>query len=117
MDHVLPEPPLRIYSKTIEAACYNSSRLALLRLECPLRITLQQHRGLEVILDDAMWICVDSYADDRLIMAWREFEVAGRLHLHHPVACKLWIYHGCASLVMGSVLDDLEATVRTLMAG
>ena len=65
--------PWRIFPKMIEAVCYNRGRLALLRLGYPLRITLHQHRGLEVILDKAMWLCVDSNKDDQPILAWREF--------------------------------------------
>jgi hypothetical protein len=45
--------PLRIFSKKIEAACYNRGRLALLRLGDPLRVPLPLHRGLVVILNSA----------------------------------------------------------------
>jgi len=105
--------PLRIFPKKIEAACYNRGRLALLRFGHPLRITLQQHRGLEVILDNTMWLCIDSTTDDQPVMAWREFQIQGRCNLHHPVACELWLYHSCAGLIMGSALDDLDKTLET----
>ena len=81
--------PWRVFPKTIEAACYNRVRLALLRLGFPLRVALQQHRGLEVILDSAMWLCVDSNTEDQPILAWREFQTCERRGLHLPVSCEL----------------------------
>jgi hypothetical protein len=75
---------------------------------------LLQHRGLEVILDKAAWLCVDSTAGDQPVMAWRKFQVSGRNNLHQPIACELWLYHSCAGLVMGSALDDLERTLKKM---
>jgi hypothetical protein len=105
--------PLRIFPKQITATCYNQGRLALLRVGSPLRVALLQHRGLEVILDKTMWLCVDTNAEDLPVMAWREFKIRGRSNLHRPVACELWLYHSCAGLVMGSALDDLEQVLKT----
>ncbi len=107
--------PWRIFPKTIEATCYNRGRLALLRLGYPLRVALQQHRGLEVILSNTMWLCVDSNADDQPILAWREFQIHGRRNLIQPVPCELWLYHNCAGLIMGSALDDLDQALEKIM--
>lgn len=104
--------PWRVFPKTIEAACYNRGRLAILRSGDSLRVTLLQHRGLEVILNSAMWLCVDSNADDQPVMAWREFQIHGRSNLHQPVACELWLYHSCAGLIMGSALEDLDKALE-----
>lgn len=60
--------PLRIFPKKIEAACYNRGRLALLRLGDPLRVPLPLHRGLVVILNSAIWLCVDSFADNQPVV-------------------------------------------------
>jgi hypothetical protein len=107
--------PWRIFPKTIEATCYNRGRLALLRLGYPLRVALQQHRGLEVILSNTMWLCVDSNADDLPILSWREFQIHGRRNLIQPVPCELWLYHSCAGLIMGSALDDLDQALEKIM--
>lgn len=104
----LPSRPLRALPKTIEAACFNSVRLALARRGHPLRVVLTGHRGLEIILEDRFWLCVDSLQNDRPVLGWHEFETAGRNALHAPVRCQLCLYHVCAGLVMGSVLDDLQ---------
>ena len=64
--------PWRMLPKKIEATCYNRGRFALLRYGSPLRVTLSQHRGLEVILNSEVWLCVDSLANDQPVLAWRE---------------------------------------------
>ena len=107
---------LRIMPKQIEAACYNRVRLALLRLGKPLRVTLTQHRGLEIILCDDSWLCVDSFAEDQHVLAWREFQIHARENLYEPIACKLHLYHHCAGLIMGSALDDLHQVVEQRLA-
>jgi len=117
MRGVSDEPsPLRVLPKRIPAACYNRVRLALIRLGKPLRIGLTHHRGLEMVLDDTAWWCVDSLAEDQLIMVWRGFASAGRDDLTEPVACEQLLYHHCAGLVMGSALDDLEQAIEALLA-
>ncbi len=107
--------PLRIFPKIMEATYFNRGRLAILRLGAPLRVALRQHRGLEVILNNTVWTCVDSTADDQPVMAWREFQVLERSDLHQPIACELWLYHSCAGLIMGSALDDLHQSLEKLI--
>ena len=104
----LPANSLRTRPKTIEAACYNRVRLALVRRGRPLRVAVPGHRGLEMILDDRWWLCVDSLHDDQPILGWDQFETAGRDALHAPMHCRLCFYHVHAGLVMGSVLDALQ---------
>jgi hypothetical protein len=108
--------PLRIMPKTIPATCYNRVRLALIRLGKPLRLGLPRHRGLEMVLTDDAWCCVDSLSDDQLILAWRGFASGGRDNLIEPVACELFLYHHCAGLVMGSTLDDMEHVIGARLA-
>ncbi len=110
--------PLRVMPKIIEAACYNQVRLALLRLGSPLRVPLPEHRGLEIILENHHWLCVDSAFDDQPIMAWLDFDT--RRHnqaLHEPVPCELRLYHTHAGLVMGSALDAMEQSLSLRLAG
>lgn len=112
MDTPNETAPWRIFPKQIEAAYYNRVRLALLRLTNPLRITLTQHRGLEVILHDDHWLCVDSFANDQPVLVWRDFQIHARENLYEPIACELHLYHHCAGLIMGSALDDLYQAVE-----
>ncbi len=107
----LPEDlkPLRVLPKTIDAHCYNLARLALRRLpRRPIRVRLDGLRGLEVIIEDKYWLCIDSNAEDSPVLAWTDFETKGRSSLHEPVQCKLYLLHYHSGLVMGLALDALE---------
>jgi hypothetical protein len=99
---------LRTMPKSIEASIYNHVRLALRRLGSPLRVAVPGHRGLEIILDDRTWLCVDANADDQPVMAWRNFSGYHRDNLHEPVTCTLELYHRFSGLVKGSALDSLD---------
>lgn len=108
---------LRILPKTIEAICYNHVRLALSRLGNPLRVELPEHRGLEVILNNQHWLCVDSNHDDQPIMAWLNFDTSSHNQaLHEPVPCQLRLYHMHAGLIMGSALDALDQSLAEKLA-
>ena len=112
--NMLPQP-LRIFPKKIEAACYNRARLALLRLGSPLRVILHNHRGLEVILNNDTWLCVDSFAEDQPVLAWCDFKIRARNNLHQPVATNLWLFHSCSGLIMGSALEDLHQSLDEIV--
>lgn len=116
--HSVPDdpPPLRVMPKTLPATCYNRVRLALIRLGKPLRFGLPGHRGLEMVLTDEAWCCVDSLAEDQLILVWRAFASRGRDDLTQPVACELHLYHHCAGLVMGSTLSAMEEALDARLA-
>ncbi len=109
--------PLRNLPKTIEASCYNHVRLALLRLGKPLRVELPEHRGLEVILNNDYWRCVDSTHDDQLIMVWCEFDThKHNAALFEDVPCQLQLYHTHAGLIMGSALEALDQALTEKLA-
>ena len=99
---------LRTLPKTIEASVYNHVRSVLRRLACPLRIDVSEHRGLEMILDEDIWLCVDAGAGDQPVMVRSSFVVRGRGGLQAPVPCRLELYHRFAGAVTGSVLDTLD---------
>ena len=112
-----PLAPLRVMSKTIEAGCYNHVRLALSRLGNPLRIALPDHRGLEIIIENQLWLCVDANCDDQPVMAWTGFDTSKHNQaLHEPVPCKLRLYHMHAGLIMGSALDALDQALAEKLA-
>jgi hypothetical protein len=106
---------LRAMPKSIEASIYNHARLALRRLGSPLRVAVPGHRGLEIILDDHTWLCVDANADDQPVMAWLDLATHHRDNLHEPVNCTLELYHRCAGLVMGSALDSLDGALAEIL--
>jgi len=103
--------------KIIEAASYNHVRLALMRIANPLHVSIPDHRGLEIILHNEYWLCVDSLQNDQPVMAWCEFDT--HMHnsgLHEPIPCTLHFYHTHASLIMGSSLDALNQTLSEMLA-
>lgn len=106
---------LRAFPKIIDASTFNRVRLTLTHQHRPLRLSLPNHRGLEVILDNEVWLVVDSLKADEPILAWTAFK---RPHaaLHEPVACELRLYHMHAGLIMGTALDALVVAVNTLEA-
>jgi len=114
--HDRPVPAvLRSMPKTIEASVYNHARLALRRLGSPLRVEVPGHRGLEIILDHHLWLCVDANAEDQPVMAWLDFGTRGRDNLQAPVRCNLELYHRFAGLVMGSALDSLDDALNDFL--
>lgn len=108
--------PLRSMTKQVEASCYNQVQLALHRLENPLRLDLPGHAGLEIHLDDKVWLCVDVVQGELPVLCWHSFEVSDRSSLHTPILCRLDLYHMQAGLVMGTVLDALEALLKQRLA-
>lgn len=106
---------LRTMPKRIEAPVYNHVRLALRRLGSPLRVAVPGHRGLEVVLESRVWMCVDANAGDQPVMAWLDFASRGRDSLQSPVSCTLELYHPCAGLVMGSALDSMDEALNDLL--
>ena len=108
--------PLKIMPKVITAVCYNHARLAMLRISNPLRVEIPDHTGLEVILNNQHWLCVDGFQGDQPIMAWCDFDTQNHnAALHEPIPCQLRLYHTHASLIMGSALDSLnQALVEKL---
>lgn len=100
--------PLRTLPKVIEASCFNHVRLALNRLGKPLRLTLPGHRGLDMILDDHLWLVVDGDHGDLPVLSFSGFKTSERDGLHQPVACELRLYHAHAGLVMGTTLEKMD---------
>jgi hypothetical protein len=95
---------------------YNRVRLALSRLENPLRIELINLRGLDIIIDDEAWVCVDRTLNDLPIFAWTDFENAARKSLYEPVQCRLRFYHNHADLICGTVLDLIHRNLDNRLA-
>jgi hypothetical protein len=113
----LPElPVLRAMPAQVQAVHYNRVRLALLRVACPLRLELPHLRGMDLLLGEDGWICVDRTLNDLPVLAWTDFEARARAALHTPVRCRLRFYHAHASLIIRTILEDLDAQLEPLLA-
>lgn len=111
MDYIIRDiPPLRTLPKRLEADCYNTVRLALLRLGSPLVVQPEGMRAVEMIIEPKHWFCVDDVSNGLPYVEWSEFDTRGRA-LHDPVPCTLRLYHVHAGLIMSGAL---EATCRAL---
>jgi len=93
--------------KVIESTDYNRVRLALRRIRNPLRVTLDNMRCLDVILEDKFWLCIDTCMNDRPILAWTSFQISQRSALDESVTCELRLYHVHSGLVMGEVMENI----------
>lgn len=95
---------------------YNLWRLARARLGLPMRLPLPGLKGLELLLEEDAWVCVDPRLNDLPVLAWSEFDAKGRDALYRPVACELRYYHLGASMVRARVLvlmqQELSARLR-----
>ena len=90
----------------LPSAMVNLVKLALLRISCPTRLSINGLDNIGVILDHQYWACVDSALNDMPLFAWLDFSVA-RSDLHSPVDCTLYSYHSQASLVINTVRHDM----------
>lgn len=94
-------------SVSIEAPVFNQVRLALLRLSNPLRCSLRSLRGLDVLLTDDIWVCVDRTLNDVPVLAWTDFQTKDRATLHEPIKCEVRYYHAHAHMIVSTLLADL----------
>ena len=105
-------PVLKAVPTYIEAAYYNRVRIALNRVGNPLRVPLVNLQGLDFILNDEAWICVDRSMNDLPILAWTNFDVRQRDSLLASVPCQLRFFHSHADLVCGSILGLAERQIE-----
>ena len=108
-------PKLKTERMLIDGARYNQVRLGLLRLENPLRLKLTGLRGMDIILDDTTWVCVDRTMYDLPVLAWTDFENSNRNGLHEPVHCQLHFYHIHADLIIETVLATMTSVLTQLL--
>lgn len=105
-------PVIKISPVTVSAPVYNRLRLAAIRLDNPFRVALSGLKGMDFLIDDNSWICVDRTLYDLPILAWTSFETSGRENLHAPVHCQLHYYHIHANVIAETVLNTVEAIIE-----
>ena len=102
----------------IEASLFNLWRRARLHLNMPLRIELPGMKQMVLIVEDDSWVVVDQCQYDLPVLAWLDFQDAGRTTLHLPVVCTMNYYHYLASHLRKKVLarmcEALEARLSDI---
>lgn len=101
---------------TVAAADFNLVRLALVRLEGTLRFSLPDLRGLDFILTNDTWVCVDRTLNDVPVVAWVDFVIVGRSDLMAPVPCERRSYHAHAGTILDTLLRDMRAELKRRLA-
>lgn len=109
-------PVLKAIPTYIEAVYYNRVRIALNRVNNPLRLALPNLQGLDFILEDDVWMCVDRSMNDLPILAWTDFNTRSRSSILESVPCQLRFFHSHADLVCGSVLGMAERQIEEHLA-
>lgn len=104
-------PTLKSQPGSVPAARFNRVRLALNRLENPLRIELTGLRSMDFILEDQVWAIVDRNLNDIPVVAWTDFEP--RSTLHQPIQCIMRIYHLHADVIIDQALQKLDDILDT----
>jgi len=104
-------PTLKSLPGTVEAARFNRVRLALNRLENPLRVELNGLRSMDFILEDQVWAIVDRNLNDIPVVAWTDFEP--RSTLHQPINCTTRVYHLHADVIIDQALQKLDIILET----
>lgn len=100
-------PIIKSVPSYVGATHFNRVRLSQIRLDESLRLELFSLRGLDIIIENDAWVCIDRTLGDLPVLAWTDFDKNNRNGLHQPVPCKLRFYHNHADLICGTVLDDL----------
>ncbi|MGD8558881.1 MAG: hypothetical protein PVG89_03605 [Gammaproteobacteria bacterium] len=109
-------PIIKSVPSYVGATHFNRVRLSQLRLDKSLRLELFSLRGLDIVIEDDAWVCIDRTLGDLPVLAWTEFDRKNRKGLHQPVPCKLRFYHNHADLICGTVLDDLGRLLERRLA-
>lgn len=109
-------PIYQTQSEQLDAAIYNLWRRARLHLTMPLRIEMPQLKQMALIVDEDCWVLVDQCQYDLPVLAWLDFQDAGRSTLHTPVVCTINYYHYLASHLQEKVLllmtEALQARLK-----
>ena len=99
-------PTLKSLPSSVTAVRFNRVRLALNRLENPMRIELPGLRSMDFILENQVWAIVDRNHNDIPIVAWTDFEP--RTTLYQPISCTIRIYHLHADAIIDQALQKLD---------
>jgi len=69
-------------------------------------------RGMDMVLDQQTWICLDRTFYDLPVLAWTDFEPTARTGLQDPVTCRILYYHVHADFIVHSVLSTTVHALR-----
>jgi len=100
----------------VDAEVYNLWRRVRLHANLPARIKLPALKSMMLLLEEDHWVMVDSSHDDLPMIAWLDFQDAGRSSLHTPVVCTVKYYHFMASQFYEKVLAEIKTAFENGLA-
>ncbi len=106
-------PVYEARTEQLEASLYNLWRRAQLHIPLPLRIVLPEQNQMALIIEEDCWVLVDQNQYDLPVLAWLNFQDAGRDSLHTTVDCTLNYYHYMGSRLRQTVLTVLSETLHS----
>lgn len=92
----------------IDVKVFNLWRRYRLQPEADEQFKLPGLKSMRFIVSDRFWVVADSANYYVPVLAWVNFDVAGRTSLHEPVACSINYYHFAASAIRGKSLELLR---------
>lgn len=114
-------PAMATARMNMPAHRYARANRAVRHARGPLRTALRGLRGLDLIVEEALWLCVDRTLDDLPVIAWLDFQPEPGRGLHDPIPCRVQLYHFHAQAIVDTVfghMDEfLEATLADVLPG
>lgn len=107
-------PVLDRYPSKIPAPVWNAWRRALRHGPqiAQRRLDLPELEPFQAVLEERLWVCVDPTLGDAPVIAWQQFEDAGRSDLTAPVGCTVLQYHFGASRFRERILLAIGAELE-----
>lgn len=109
-------PVLNEYPSRIPAEVWNVWRRYWMHIHRPTCFGLEGLPPISLLLDEREWVLVDSSLYDMPVLAWTDFQDAGRTALHEPVLCTVRDYHQGAAKIRNKALqlmaEELETRLR-----
>ncbi|MCB1857710.1 MAG: hypothetical protein KDI63_05535 [Gammaproteobacteria bacterium] len=104
----LEVPTYSRWNTAVDALHYNHVCCSLKRSRGDIRLDLPGLRTLDLILQENAWVVVDRAFNDIPVVAWCDFQAAGRDNIHLPVRCMVRLFHAHGELIMTRVLEAME---------
>lgn len=109
-------PPMASARMAMPAVRVARARRAVTEAGGPLRAEIVGLRGLDAVVEEHVWLCVDRTLDDLPVVAWLEFAPLSRQALHEPVPCRVQFYHFHAQAIMSRVLECIDTLLEAQLA-
>lgn len=109
-------PAMATARMSMPAQRYARARRAIRHAHGSLRTALRGLRGLDLIVEEQLWLCVDRTLEDLPVIAWLDFHPEPGRGLHDPIPCRVQLYHFHAQAIMDTVLERMDEFLEASLA-